>query len=137
MFDAGFIGGMPVGSRDLNLNRPAVIQVFLSPPHVVLNGTTVRSALPIDELLRVIGSPSRVYTGWQPAPAGHRNNPVHVFDELGLTVSGWHDRRKSRSRVINYMGKGGGRHCQRPAPCHSIPTDLRQTRQGAPRRAPR
>jgi hypothetical protein len=74
-----------------------VIEVNRNPTFVVVNGLRIDAAPPVAELLRVIGTPTRVDTGPQPAPAGHRNNQQHVFDTLGLHVNEHHHTRRAQA----------------------------------------
>lgn len=67
-----------------------VIEVNSHPPAVIVNGHRVETAPPIAELLRAIGTPTRVDTGPTPAPPGFRNNQQHVFDALGLHLNEHH-----------------------------------------------
>jgi hypothetical protein len=67
-----------------------VIEVNSHPPAVIVNGLRIETAPPVDELLRVIGTPSRIDTGPTPAPRGFRNNQQHVFDSLGVHVNEHH-----------------------------------------------
>jgi hypothetical protein len=59
---------------------------FLSQlPAVDVNGFRVVTAPSVAEIYAVLGKPSRIDTGASPAPAGHRNNQIHVYDDLGIT----------------------------------------------------
>jgi hypothetical protein len=55
-----------------------------------LNDTAIVSAGPVPFFHELLGSPSRVYSGAQPAPAGHRNNQIHIYDSLGLYLNEHH-----------------------------------------------
>jgi hypothetical protein len=71
------------------------IEVRRDPSYVVINGLRIDTAPPVGELLHVIGTPTRVYTGLQPAPVGHRNNHLHIFDALGVYVYEHHYTRRA------------------------------------------
>jgi hypothetical protein len=38
----------------------------------------------------MLGSPSRVVAAGPPAPAGHRNNHIHIYDDLGIRLNEHH-----------------------------------------------
>jgi hypothetical protein len=60
---------------------------------VVLNGRLFRSSAPPSEFSAVLGSSVRVVEPSPPAPYGHRNNQIHLFDELGLYLIEHHATR--------------------------------------------
>ena len=64
---------------------------------MIVNGLRVVTAPPVAELLRVIGTPSRIDTGPTPAPPGFRNNQQHVFDSLGMHVNEHHHTCRAQS----------------------------------------
>ena len=57
---------------------------------VLVNELAIASAPPINALIEVLGKASRVDGGVTPAPWGHRNNQIHVFDDLGVYVNEHH-----------------------------------------------
>lgn len=61
---------------------------------MAINGLLIETAPSVDELYAVLGQPSRVDTGERPAPVGHRNNHIHVYDESGLTLNEHHYTRR-------------------------------------------
>ena len=63
-------------------------------PCLSVNDLAVRSAPTLDELLSVLGQPSREFTGERPAPPNHRNNVVHIYDDWGLTMNEHHYTRR-------------------------------------------
>jgi hypothetical protein len=73
-----------------------VIEVLSKPPAVIVNGLRIDTAPPVADLLRVIGTPTRVDTGSRPAPTGFRNNQLHVFDPLGVYVNEHHHTRRAQ-----------------------------------------
>jgi hypothetical protein len=57
----------------------AVVEVVTSVPKVVVGGFVIETAPTVTELHAVLGSPSRIDSGAQPVPVGHRNNQIHVY----------------------------------------------------------
>jgi hypothetical protein len=49
----------------------------------------------IEEMHAVLGSPSRIDSGITPAPHGHRNNQIHVYDSFGFVVHEHHFTRRA------------------------------------------
>jgi hypothetical protein len=78
---------------DSTLARPMTITITTVPPQVLINGLCIQSAPTVSDMYAVLGQPSRIDSGEKPAPAGHRNNQIHVFDELGLTLIEHHYTR--------------------------------------------
>jgi hypothetical protein len=52
----------------------------------VINGLAVMAAVQPQRLWAVLGEPSRIVDPAAPAPFGHRNNQIHVYDNLGLVA---------------------------------------------------
>lgn len=62
-----------------------MLRASFKPGGLVLNGVLFDRATPPAGYEAVLGTPSRVVdAGRRPAPPGHRNNQVHLYDELGL-----------------------------------------------------
>jgi hypothetical protein len=58
---------------------------------LALNDEMFNSKVAVNHYEAVLGPPSRIIeAGQQPAPAGHRNNQVHVFDEAGIYLTEHH-----------------------------------------------
>lgn len=74
-----------------------VIEVNRNSPAVIVNGLRIRTAPPVEELLAVIGTPTRIDTGPKPAPLGFRNNQQHVFDSLGVHVNEHHHTTRAQA----------------------------------------
>jgi hypothetical protein len=74
-----------------------VIEVNSHPAAVIVDGLRIETAPPVAELLRAIGTPSRIDTGPTPAPRGFRNNQQHVFDSLGIHVNEHHHTRRAQA----------------------------------------
>jgi hypothetical protein len=58
-----------------------------------LNGRLFQSPVQPTEYAAVLESPPRVVEPSPPAPYGHRNNQIHLFDELGLYLIEHHATR--------------------------------------------
>jgi hypothetical protein len=59
------------------------IEISTNPARVTVNGLAIHTAPTVDEFHAVLGTPSRI-DGIGAAPFGHRNNQIHVYDDLGL-----------------------------------------------------
>jgi hypothetical protein len=73
--------------------RSTVLAVTTEPASISVNGFCARAAPTVLEMYTVLGKPSRIDAGETPAPVGHRNNQIHVFDELGVTFNEHHYTR--------------------------------------------
>jgi hypothetical protein len=60
---------------------------------LLLNGRLFRSTAEPSEYAAVLGVPGRVVQPTTPAPYGHRNNQIHVFDEFGVYLIEHHATR--------------------------------------------
>jgi hypothetical protein len=51
-----------------------------------------RFAVPatLDQYVEVLGTPSKTIEAGPPAPWGHRNHQIHIFDDLGLYLNEHH-----------------------------------------------
>ena len=58
-----------------------------------INGRLFNSDVPLERYQDVLGLPSRTIEGRIPAPYGHRNNQVHVFDSEGMYLIEHHASR--------------------------------------------
>jgi hypothetical protein len=61
-----------------------VVEVELRLDGVIISGHPIPEAVQPSWLHAVLGIPDRVVDPAPPAPAGHRNNQIHVYDDLGL-----------------------------------------------------
>ena len=61
-----------------------------SPNSLVLAGMSISRALPASSFHDTLGTPDRIISRGQPAPVGHRNNQIHVYDSLGLYINEHH-----------------------------------------------
>ncbi|MDZ4821100.1 MAG: hypothetical protein SGJ20_19215 [Planctomycetota bacterium] len=66
---------------------------FEQPPCVCVDDFRITTAPTVAAMHQRFGTPSRIDTGETPAPAGHRNNQIHVYDELGITLNEHHHTR--------------------------------------------
>jgi hypothetical protein len=71
------------------------IRVSQNPGNVQIGKFAISSAPPIETLLQAIGGGSWVDAGATPAPTGHRNNQIHVYDELGIYIHEHHHTRRA------------------------------------------
>ena len=65
----------------------------LSLDGLLLNGRLFESPVQPSEYAAVLESPVRVVEPSPPAPYGHRNNQIHLFDEFGLYLIEHHATR--------------------------------------------
>jgi hypothetical protein len=78
-----------VSSRDY----VASVTADVSLDGLVLNGRLFNSPVQPSEYAAVLGVPCRVVEPSPPAPYGHRNNQIHLFDEFGLYLIKHHATR--------------------------------------------
>jgi hypothetical protein len=67
---------------------------------LLLNGRLFRKPVPPSEYMAVLQSPVRIVDPSPPAPYGHRNNQIHLFDEFGLYLIENHATRHIHSVVF-------------------------------------
>ena len=60
------------------------------PNSLVLAGLSIPHALPASSFHDLLGAPNRIIAAGQPAPAGHRNNHIHIYDDLGIYINEHH-----------------------------------------------
>lgn len=60
---------------------------------LVLNGVTIVEAIAPATIHDLLGNPSRIVAAGPPAPYGHRNNHIHVYDSLGIYFNEHHHTR--------------------------------------------
>jgi hypothetical protein len=66
-----------------------------------INGQLFDGKLPLERYQNVLGPPSRTIDAGPPAPFGHRNNQVHVFDSEGIYLTEHHASRMIES--VNFI----------------------------------
>lgn len=57
---------------------------------VVINGVEFSYGIPLEEYTPILGEPTRSESPGKPAPYGHRNNVIHLYDHLGLLLREHH-----------------------------------------------
>jgi len=62
----------------------ASVAAEMSPDGLLLNGRLFNSPVPPAEYRVALGVADRVEEPSPPAPYGHRNDQIHLFDEFGL-----------------------------------------------------
>lgn len=77
------------------------IQAVASEDGLVINGHVVDEKLPLERYHHILGVPSRTIDAGPPAPAGHRNNQVHIFDWAGVYLTENHASRLVES--VNFV----------------------------------
>ena len=65
-------------------------EICIRPPRVELNGQPLGTAEPVAAFHALLGPPDRIVPAGSPAPVGHRNNHIHFYDRLGITLSEHH-----------------------------------------------
>jgi hypothetical protein len=68
---------------------------------LTINGHVFDKKLPLERYQEVLGVPSRTIAAGPPAPAGHRNNQVHIFDAGGIYLTEHHASRLIES--VNFI----------------------------------
>ena len=66
-----------------------------------INGMLIDKKQPLEHYRPALGGPSRTIDAGPPAPVGHRNNQVHVFDSLGIYLTEHHGSRLIES--VNFV----------------------------------
>ena len=89
---------------------------------VVLNGYPISEAIPPHRLHEVLGPPDRIVDPAPPAPFGHRNNQIHVYDSLGLYFNEHHSTRLTEDLVFVLWAEEEGYEF---SPCRSFSGCLR------------
>jgi len=74
-----------------------VIEALIERDRLILGGRAFREAVPPAVLHEVLGPPSRIDEPATPAPVGHRNNQVHVYDDAGIYFHEHHFTRLAMS----------------------------------------
>lgn len=68
---------------------------------LTINGQVFDGKLPLERYQDILGLPSRTIDAGPPAPYGHRNNQVHVFDSEGIYLTEHHASRLIES--VNFI----------------------------------
>ena len=73
------------------INHPQSVNVVILPDAATLNGTPLRRSGPPSDFYSIFGIPDRVIDACPtPAPVGHRNNQLHYYDLIGITLNEHH-----------------------------------------------
>jgi hypothetical protein len=78
-----------------------LIDAVVAADGLAINGQVFDKKLPLEHYQDVLGPPNRTIDAGLPAPAGHRNNQVHVFDSEGLYLTEHHASRLIES--VNFV----------------------------------
>ncbi len=70
-----------------------MVEVIVELHRTVINGIEITAAVQPTSLWAVLDQPDRIVDPAPPAPYGHRNNQVHVYDRLGLHLNEHHFTR--------------------------------------------
>lgn len=60
---------------------------------LTINGDLINAGVPLEQYEQILGLPSRAVEAGPPAPVGHRNNLVHIFDSKGIYLIEHHASR--------------------------------------------
>ncbi len=77
------------------------IEAVAAEDGLTINGHVFDKKLPLERYQDVLGPPSRTIDAGPPAPVGHRNNQVHVFDSEGIYLTEHHASRLIES--VNFV----------------------------------
>jgi hypothetical protein len=77
------------------------VKAVVAADGLTINGQVFDKKLPLERYQEVLGSPSRTIDAGPPAPVGHRNNQVHVFDSEGIYLTEHHASRLIES--VNFV----------------------------------
>lgn len=77
------------------------IEAVAAADGLTINGQVFNKKLPLERLQIVLGLSSRTIDPGPPAPYGHRNNQVHVFDSEGIYLTEHHASRLIES--VNFV----------------------------------
>ncbi len=77
------------------------IEVIARPEGLAINGYVFDCKLPFEPYVSVLGLPSFTMDAGPPAPAGYRNNQVHIFTSYGIYLTEHHASRLIES--VNFV----------------------------------
>jgi hypothetical protein len=77
------------------------IDAIVTTDGLTINGLRFDSKLPLERYQDALGLPTRTIDAGPPAPYGHRNNQVHVFDSEGIYLTEHHSSRLIES--VNFI----------------------------------
>ena len=85
-----------------------MVEVEIRLDGITINGRPLPEAVHPPWLHGVLGIPDRVVDPAPPAPVGHRNNQVHVYDDLGLYFHEHHWTRLAMDLVFVFWPEEEG-----------------------------
>ena len=74
-----------------------MVEARIEHDEFVINRMRISEAVPVGRLHEVLGVPDRIVDPADPAPFGHRNNQIHVYDRFGLYFNEHHWTRLAQS----------------------------------------
>lgn len=77
-----------------------MVEVEVRLDGIIISGHPISEAVQPSWLHRVLGIPDRIVDPAPPAPIGHRNNQIHVYDDLGLYFHEHHWTRLAEDLVF-------------------------------------
>ena len=80
-----------------------MLEASIGPDITTINGLAIKAAIQPARLWDVLGEPSRIVDPAPPAPFGHRNNQIHVYDQLGLYFNEHHFTRLVQSLTFVFV----------------------------------
>jgi hypothetical protein len=85
-----------------------VVEVEVRLDGIIISGHPIPEAVRPPWLHVVLGIPDRVVDPAPPPPVGHRNNPIHVYDDLGLYFHEHHWTRLAMDLVFVFWPEEEG-----------------------------
>jgi len=85
-----------------------VVEIEVRPGGIFVGGHPIPEAVPPSSLHDLLGPPDRKVDPAPPAPAGHRNNLIHVYDDLGIYFHEHHWTRLAMDLVLVYWPEEEG-----------------------------
>jgi hypothetical protein len=82
-----------------------ILDAFAASDGLVVNGVAFDAELPLERYEVAFGRPSRTIAASPPAPYGHRNNQVHLYDDDGIYLTEHHASRLIQS--VNFIFNPG------------------------------
>ena len=79
-----------------------MVEVEIRLEGIVISGHPIPAAVQPSWLHEMLGIPDRIVDPAPPAPVGHRNNQIHVYDDLGLYFHEHHWTRLAEDLVFVY-----------------------------------
>ena len=90
-----------------------MVEVEIQPDGIIINGRPIPEVVHPPWLHEILGIPDRIDDSASPAPVGHRNNQIHVYDDLGLYFHEHHWTRLAEDLVFVFWPE---EQCHRFAP---------------------